>query len=427
MDFNKWNVFWSICFGVMAFMVIAGNAISIVILSTRRLRKRPHFLLISLAIADFLVGLLAIPVYMIVVISGAKLASKLALDCVDMFTGFASTFTLAIISLERLNAIARPLHHRQLTLWSYSAAISLPWVLSSFITSFRVLLDFLFITVHQFLTIIIISLSTPLLISCISYSYIWKKQRTRIRNSFRQRHETRFSKTVFLITGTFLVTWMPFQILVIVFILCFPCRAIPVSVVFVIKLIQFSNSIVNFLIYCFRMPSYRRSLFAILSHGRDSRKESRAVFPFNENQTTNITLISFSSLQQLTIHDEREKWLMTADADAAPFHFPLGTHKKKTLKDNKILNHSLLKAMSFQEWKIARGNTEFRKFFCHSQWLYSIIEAYNLREKVWCCWLERNYAIDDFVKKNPLSWFSVDWTYYYFGIVVREDPMQEWY
>lgn len=38
--------------------------------------------------------------------------------------------------------------------------------------------------------------------------------------------------------------------------------------------------------------------------------------------------------------------------------------KKKTLKDNKILNHSLLKAMSTQEWKeIARGNTEFRKFF----------------------------------------------------------------
>ena len=38
--------------------------------------------------------------------------------------------------------------------------------------------------------------------------------------------------------------------------------------------------------------------------------------------------------------------------------------QKKTLKDNKILNHSLLKAMSTQEWKeIARGNTEFRKFF----------------------------------------------------------------
>ena len=38
--------------------------------------------------------------------------------------------------------------------------------------------------------------------------------------------------------------------------------------------------------------------------------------------------------------------------------------KKKTLKDNKILNHSLLKAMSTQEWKeIERGNTEFRKFF----------------------------------------------------------------
>ena len=38
--------------------------------------------------------------------------------------------------------------------------------------------------------------------------------------------------------------------------------------------------------------------------------------------------------------------------------------KKTTLKDNKILNHSVLKAMSTQEWKeIARGNTEFRNFF----------------------------------------------------------------
>lgn len=38
--------------------------------------------------------------------------------------------------------------------------------------------------------------------------------------------------------------------------------------------------------------------------------------------------------------------------------------KKKTLKDNKVLNHSVLKAMSTQEWKeIARGNTEFRNFF----------------------------------------------------------------
>ena len=38
--------------------------------------------------------------------------------------------------------------------------------------------------------------------------------------------------------------------------------------------------------------------------------------------------------------------------------------QKKTLEDNKILNYSLLKAMSTQEWKeIVRGNTEFRNFF----------------------------------------------------------------
>ena len=63
MDFNKWNVFWSLCFELLSFLIIVGNALSISILFKRRLRKRPHFLLISLAFADLLVGLIAVPFY----------------------------------------------------------------------------------------------------------------------------------------------------------------------------------------------------------------------------------------------------------------------------------------------------------------------------------------------------------------------------
>ena len=69
MDFNRWNIFWSFCFGVMAFAIIVANTLSISILFKRRLRKRSHYLLISLSIADLSVGLFAIPLYMILFIS----------------------------------------------------------------------------------------------------------------------------------------------------------------------------------------------------------------------------------------------------------------------------------------------------------------------------------------------------------------------
>ena len=66
MNFNKWNVLWSLCFGLLSFLIIVGNALSISILFKRRLRKRPYFLLISLAFADLLVGLIPVPLYIII-------------------------------------------------------------------------------------------------------------------------------------------------------------------------------------------------------------------------------------------------------------------------------------------------------------------------------------------------------------------------
>ncbi|XP_074634145.1 uncharacterized protein LOC141892706 [Acropora palmata] len=56
MDFNVWNSFWATCYGVMAFLIIVGNSLTIATLLRKKFRKRPQFLLISLAFADLLVG-----------------------------------------------------------------------------------------------------------------------------------------------------------------------------------------------------------------------------------------------------------------------------------------------------------------------------------------------------------------------------------
>ena len=273
MDFNKWNVFWSLCFGLLSFLIIVGNALSISILFRRRLRKRPHFLLISLAFADLLVGLIPVPLYIIIQYSRYRIFGLVYIHG-DMFAGLSSVFTLAAISLERLHAIARPLRHRQLTLRSYAIAIATPWIFSLIVSLSYLLSVFSVITFLQFFSGIIVSLSTSLLVTCISYCIIWRKQVSRIPNEAQTRKNVHLNGTLLLITAIFVLSWLPFQVLAAVLNFCISCRRLNktlIILVYVIKLLHYSNSFMNFLVYCFRMSDYRKALSRMFPKCRCSR------------------------------------------------------------------------------------------------------------------------------------------------------------
>ena len=64
MDFNSWNILWELCFGLLAILIVVGNSLTIWIFLKQKFRKRSHFLLISLAVADLLVGLLTVPLFL---------------------------------------------------------------------------------------------------------------------------------------------------------------------------------------------------------------------------------------------------------------------------------------------------------------------------------------------------------------------------
>ena len=271
MDFNNWNLFWSLCFGLLSFLIIVGNALSISILFKRRLRKRPHFLLISLAFADLLVGLIPMPLYIIIQYSRYRILSLVYIR-VDIFAGLSSVFTLAAISLERLHAIARPLRHRQLTLRSYAIAIATPWIFSLIVSLSYLLSVFSVITFRQYFSgIIITSLSTSLLVTCISYCIIWRKQASRIiPNEAQARNNVHLNKTLLLITAIFVFSWLPFHVFNIVIHFCASCEFFIVQL-YIVKFLHYSNSFMNFLVYCFRMPDYRKALSRMLHKCRCSR------------------------------------------------------------------------------------------------------------------------------------------------------------
>ena len=262
MDFNKWNPLWTTCFGVMAFLIVVGNSLTIATLLKKKFRRRPHFLLTSLAFADLLVGFVTMLYLIDFNVSHHWVTLLLAWNTLDMFAGLSSIFHLAVISLERLHATLRPFRHRQLSLKAYCVALATPWFLSLSLTILTFMLSRFLRMPSPVIHIIIIFLITPLLITCFSYLVILRKRRISHENvrSFRQNQEARFSRTIFLVTAASFITWMPFLYHNIA------TRVSPVltswSAIFIIKLLQFSNSFVNFVIYIVRFPSYRKALFS---------------------------------------------------------------------------------------------------------------------------------------------------------------------
>lgn len=292
MEFNTWNIFWSISFGILAFIILVGNLFTITIFSKRKLRKRPHFLLISLAIADLLVGLISIPIYVTLHGNYTSQLLRVVFDCIDMLAGLASVFILAAISLERMHAIGWPLHHRMVSTRAYVLAITVPWCLAAMVTSSRLLFYCSIITRSHFVTIIIISLTTPFAITTSCYCFIWKTLKSRLPNPHRNANDEKLSKTLLFLTGSFIVTWLPFEILVVVLNFCVPCRQLPVASVYVIKLLHFSNSLINIIIYPSRIPEFKEALVNLLPSFRFLRQRHQESYHLNSG----ISVLSMTTI-----------------------------------------------------------------------------------------------------------------------------------
>ena len=263
MDFNSWNIFWSSVFGLLAVLIILGNFFTIWVFHRQRSRKRSYFLLISLAVADLMVGLFAIPLFIKGSSTEHSYLWRLVSKSFDAFTGLTSIYTLAVISLERLFAILCPLRHRTLTSRSYIYAIAIPWIAAAVFIAVIILKPNGRVKHPSYKFFPFLFLITPLLTVCVAYFSIWIKQKSTkgIRNH-RAARESKLTKTLFLVTGASLLTWTPFQIMNNLFL--FQGLQISLTVSNLSKILQFSNSLVNVVIYPLRIPEFKTTLKNII-------------------------------------------------------------------------------------------------------------------------------------------------------------------
>ena len=282
---------------------MTGNILIIWIFLKLRRRKRSSFLLIRLGLADLLVGGLTIPLF-IGTYESASITTWLVFNCVDMFISISSIYTLAAISVERMFAIGWPLRYRTTKFRVYICPIAQPWIVAAILTiTVFVNANFNSITRYSVICPIVLFPATPLLVMCVAYYVIWRKQKSPICNHKNVIREAKLAKTSFLITGASVFTLLPFQILNLLVYLQITANFSHMQpTVLVIRVLQYSNSFVNVIIY----PLKKNCLLHLLRCCVVPHQIFRAgVLPSAESGSV-VSLVRFTSTQHLSPSSKQE-------------------------------------------------------------------------------------------------------------------------
>ena len=263
--------------------ILVGNALIIAAYKKNsRLRTGSNVFIVGLAASDWLVGAVAIPLY----IANLREVPPSALlvrfyVSLDIFSGTASVFHLISVTVERYIAISRPFLHCTLLMDWYYRVLGVVWVLSLVLSCLAFTLTptisanyplYVLLTVF-FLALVIIP-PLDIFIFKITQSLIRNtvepaEQMTRNQASWQRklRREGRTAATLTIICGTFFITWLPHVIGAFVFTFCFPCNLSPVDIGRVgafIKCMQYANSALNPFVFAFRDAEMRRTIKTLI-------------------------------------------------------------------------------------------------------------------------------------------------------------------
>ncbi|GAA6232025.1 adenosine receptor A2b-like [Lates japonicus] len=308
---------------VIAFLAVAGNILVCwAVCLNSNLQSITNFFVMSLALADIAVGLLAIP-FAITISTGfcANFYGCLFIACFVLVLTQSSIFSLLAIAVDRYIAIKNPLRYNSLvTAQRAKGIIALCWVLSVGIgltpmlgwnrgwnataaTSstnscpegmteclFEGVVTLDYMVYFNFFGCVLV----PLLVMLVIYAHIFMAARRQLRmmglkiaqapapgeittSSSASRStlqkEVHAAKSLAIIVGLFAVCWLPLHIINSFNHLCetvtadasgSSCNRPPVWVMNIAIILSHANSVVNPFIYAYRIREFRQTFRRIL-------------------------------------------------------------------------------------------------------------------------------------------------------------------
>lgn len=282
---------------------IIGNLLVCIAIYIRpNLHTVTYYSIFSLAIADLMAGIVAMPSYIAKKFVHEGPFAKFICDSFRFsyfITGYASILSLCVISVDRLIAVKNPLAYVNIvTRRRVVFALVLIWIDCSIIS----LLPFIPLPGKQSyecnynptrwwsVMVIVSNVLVPFFFIVICYINIYliarthlqriKRERKSLRGSLmnnndkrkerKERKERKANVTIMIVIGLFIVCWFPSSIYYFLLMVCPQC--FPESFVSkkdlinaLVKILTFTSSLSNPIIYCWRSVDFRRAFIKILT------------------------------------------------------------------------------------------------------------------------------------------------------------------
>ncbi|XP_003976947.1 trace amine-associated receptor 1-like [Takifugu rubripes] len=277
--------------GSLSVVTVCGNALVIIsIIYFKQLHVPTNYLILSLAVADLLVGVLVFPSSMAFTVTSCWYHEDLFCKIrgsFDVTLSTASILNLCCISIDRYYAVCHPLAYKSkinnriisimiLVSWGVAALIGIGIIVAGFNQGKcegSCLIDTLISTtlacVFSFYIPVIIMLSIYLKIYLVAQRQAKTIQRTNCRNTKPEaivsKIERKATKTLATVMGVFLLCWTPYFLCIIFQPLTY--KVTPISVIEALNWLTLSNSMLNPFIYAF-FYSWFRCAFKIIISGK---------------------------------------------------------------------------------------------------------------------------------------------------------------
>ncbi|XP_036003536.1 trace amine-associated receptor 1-like [Fundulus heteroclitus] len=272
---------------IVSTLTVSGNLLVITsVIYFKQLHTPTNYLILSLAVADLLVGALVLLFNMALSLQSCLYFGDLVCKIrrsLDISLMTTSILNLCCISIDRYYAVCQPLTYRtQINVSVVSVMILLSWIVSA-LSGFGIMFVglkntvcegrcFIFHIPHSNVIGSVVSFYLPVFIMLCIYLKIFfvaQKQARSIQSTkagtTTSGMERKATKTLAIIMGVFLFCWTPF----FVSITFNPVLnySIPAPVTETLVWLGWSNSMLNPFVYCF-FYSWFRSAFRIIISGK---------------------------------------------------------------------------------------------------------------------------------------------------------------
>ncbi|XP_038124295.1 adenosine receptor A2a-like isoform X2 [Cyprinodon tularosa] len=272
---------------LIALLAVTGNILvcwSVCLNSN--LQSITNFFVVSLAVADIAVGLLAIP-FAITISVGfcADFYGCLFIACFLLILTQSSIFSLLAIAVDRYIAIKNPLRYNSLVTGQRAKCIiALCWTLSAGIgltpmigwNTGRNSTDNSTVMLVIYINIFMVARRQLRQMSIKVAHMPLPGQRAPSSNSSRSflQKEVHAAKSLAIIVGLFALCWLPVHIINCVNHLCKDCKRPTIWVMNVAIILSHANSVVNPFIYAYRIREFRQT-FRKIFHKHILRQTDR--------------------------------------------------------------------------------------------------------------------------------------------------------